>query len=62
MSKLQTLARKRNFNKFRLLGFELDNTALTEEERMLYRTFKEGLLENWNARTKILGLKPSKDD
>lgn len=58
MSKLQELARERNFNKFRLMGFHLNKMALTEEERMLFRAFKDSMLENWNRRSQILGLKP----
>lgn len=58
MSQLQELARKRNFNKFRLTGFTLDQTALTEEERMLFRAFKDSMMESWNRRSQILGLKP----
>ena len=58
MSELQELARKRNLNKFRLVEFTLDQTALTEVERMLYRAFKDSMMESWNRRSQTLGLKP----
>lgn len=58
MSKLQELARERNFNKFRLMGFQLNKIALTEDEIILFRAFKDAMLENWNRRSQTLGLKP----
>lgn len=54
------LARKRNWNKFRLSGFTLNKQGLTEDEYNLYLQFKEMLEENWDNGTRRLGLIPGK--
>jgi len=55
---LQTLARIRNFNKYRLVGFFLNEDGLTPEEVKLFRYFRKTLLESWDANSVELGLKP----
>ena len=54
------LARKRNWNKFRLSGFTLNKQGLTEDEYNLYLQFKEMLEESWDNGTRRLGLIPGK--
>ena len=54
------LARKRNWNKFRLSGFTLNKQGLTEDEYNLYVQFKEMLEESWDNGTRRLGLTPGK--
>lgn len=55
---LQRLARRRNSNKWRLLGFQLDPRGLTEEELKIYQDFAKQLLNHWDHNSIKLGLKP----
>lgn len=61
-----TQVRSRNWQKARLLGFCIDTTILTEEEKIVYSEIKEKLFilkRNWDINTaKFLGhpLKPHK--
>lgn len=54
------LAQKRNFNKYRLMGFNLDRKALTPEELVLFNDFKSMMIDKWDERTGQLGLVPRK--
>lgn len=54
------LARKRNWNKFRILGFTLSREGLTEEEYYFYKQFKEMMLTSWDDESRRLGLTPGK--
>lgn len=64
MSKLQILARKRNFAKFRLMGIttrEIREVASCEEERALIHDIDMALgklKDNWEHNSKKLGLNP----
>ena len=63
MSKLQTLARKRNWNKARLVGFSVDKEGLTSSELATINSIKRQisvLIQHWSSGTKELGLKPKK--
>ena len=54
------LAQKRNFNKYRLTGFNLDKSGLTQEEIDLYDDFKRLMMDKWDEGTGQLGLVPRK--
>ena len=43
MTDKQKLARQRNYNKFRLLGFALETKCMTEDEKRLYKHIRESI-------------------
>jgi hypothetical protein len=60
MTVKQNIARRRNWNKFRLLGVNFDYSGLTKEERLVFETFRSKMIINWDKNTIKLGLKPGK--
>ncbi|AGO48938.1 hypothetical protein N356_gp046 [Cellulophaga phage phi14:2] len=56
----QKLARRRNFNKFRLTGFTLDTSGLTKFEYNAFMDFKQQMISNWNYNSNELGLNVKK--
>lgn len=61
-TKKQTFARKRNWNKARVMGFTLDTTSLTDVEKAQYNEIKNilrSMIKHWEEQNKILGIKTS---